>query len=97
MATLTIRNVPDSTRDALRIRAAKNGRSMEAELRLIVEGAADRRHRTGNELDSPPARPVPEAYLSAIEALKASLPETLSADEMLEEFLQERRANAANE
>jgi plasmid stability protein len=44
MATLTIRNVPDDVRDRLRVRAARNGRSMEAEARAllaeaVVEGA----------------------------------------------------------
>ena len=33
MATLTIRNLPDDVRDRLRVRAAQNGRSMEAEAR----------------------------------------------------------------
>lgn len=37
MATLTIRNLDDDVRDALRVRAAKNGRSMEAEVRAILE------------------------------------------------------------
>lgn len=36
MATLTIRNLPDDVRDRLRIRAAKNGRSMEAEAREVL-------------------------------------------------------------
>jgi len=40
MATLTIRNIPDEIRDRLRERAARAGRSMEAELRRIVEEAA---------------------------------------------------------
>lgn len=40
MATLSIRNIPDDVRDRLRIRAAKAGRSLEAELRLIVTEAA---------------------------------------------------------
>lgn len=37
MATLTIRNLPDHVRDRLRVRAAENGRSMEAEVRTILE------------------------------------------------------------
>lgn len=37
MATLTIRNVDDSVRDVLRERARENGRSTEAEVRLILE------------------------------------------------------------
>jgi plasmid stability protein len=39
MATLTIRNVDAAVKEALRVRAARNGRSMEAELRAIVTGA----------------------------------------------------------
>lgn len=37
--TLTIRNVDGSLKELLRIRAAKNGRSMEAELRHILQEA----------------------------------------------------------
>lgn len=36
MATLTIRDVDDDVRDRLRVIAAANGRSMEAELRALV-------------------------------------------------------------
>lgn len=36
MATLTIRNIDDQIRDLLRIKAAKNGHSMESELREII-------------------------------------------------------------
>jgi len=39
MATLTIRNLPDAVRDKLRVRAAENGRSMEAEARVVLESA----------------------------------------------------------
>ena len=39
MATLTVRNIPDAEKNALRVRAAKNGRSMEAELRAIIHDA----------------------------------------------------------
>jgi plasmid stability protein len=39
MATLTIRSLDDETRDKLRVRAAKNGRSMEAEVRALIEAA----------------------------------------------------------
>lgn len=39
MSTLLIRNVDPTLKDALRIRAAQNGRSMEAELRQIVSDA----------------------------------------------------------
>ncbi len=39
MATLTIRNLPDDVRDKLRVRAAENGRSMEAEAREVLSSA----------------------------------------------------------
>ena len=42
MATLTIRNVDPSVKEQLRIRAAYNGRSMEAELRHILADALPR-------------------------------------------------------
>lgn len=47
MAALTIRNLDDRTHARLRVRAAQNGRSMEAEVRAILddllatEGAAE--------------------------------------------------------
>ena len=49
MATLTIRNLPDDVHARLRVRAAKAGRSMEAEARSIIESAVG--------LDEPKASP----------------------------------------
>ena len=40
MATLTIRNVDATVKDRLRLRAARNRRSLEAELRAIVTEVA---------------------------------------------------------
>jgi antitoxin FitA len=39
MATLTIRNLDDDVRDQLRIRAARHGRSMEDEVRVVLRSA----------------------------------------------------------
>ena len=39
MASLTIRNLDDDTKERLRIRAARQGRSMEEEARLILRRA----------------------------------------------------------
>ena len=39
MASLTVRNLPDETHRALRMRAARHGRSTEAEIRAILEDA----------------------------------------------------------
>ena len=40
MASITIRNLPDEVRRALRARAVRHGRSTEAEIRDILERAA---------------------------------------------------------
>ena len=39
MATVSIRDLDDGVRDRLRVRAARNGRSMEAEMRAILTAA----------------------------------------------------------
>lgn len=39
MKTVTIRNLPEATHRALRVRAALHGRSTEAEIRNILEAA----------------------------------------------------------
>lgn len=39
MASVTIRHIPDEVHLALRLRAAKHGRSTEAEIRCILEQA----------------------------------------------------------
>lgn len=52
MASITVRNVPDETHRALRVRAAQNGRSTEAEIREILEEAVRPKERIkiGSEL-----------------------------------------------
>jgi antitoxin FitA len=45
MASLTIRNVDPGLKEELRVRAAKHGRSMEAELREILKQALGREKR----------------------------------------------------
>jgi antitoxin FitA len=39
MAAITVRDLDDRVREQLRVRAARHGRSMEAEVRLILEDA----------------------------------------------------------
>lgn len=39
MASVTVRNVPDEVHRAIRVRAAQHGRSIEAEVRDILESA----------------------------------------------------------
>lgn len=41
MGSLTIRNLDDALKTSLRIRAARHGRSMEEEVRVILRGALE--------------------------------------------------------
>ncbi len=50
MATLTIRNLDDKIRDFLRQQAAKHGRSMEAEVRFIIEQTVARQQTNPGEV-----------------------------------------------
>jgi plasmid stability protein len=52
MASITVRNVPDEVHRALRVRAARHGRSAEAEIRDILEQAVKpaKRVRLGDTL-----------------------------------------------
>ena len=52
MATLTVRNVSPETRKALKERAARNDRSMEAEARAILEDAVGRPNHVAHWLES---------------------------------------------
>jgi len=54
MPSITVRNVPDEVHRALRVRAARHGRSAEAEVRAILESAVkpERRVRMGDALAS---------------------------------------------
>ena len=58
MAVLTVRNLPEETHRALRIRAAAHGRSAEAEVRAILEDAVRPagRVKIGSELAALGAR-----------------------------------------
>ena len=76
MASITIRNLDDDVRARLRIRAAEHGRSMEAEVRIILRDAVSIAKHVprdlaaftracfaplgGVELDIPPRGPMRE-------------------------------------
>ncbi|MGD0910360.1 MAG: plasmid stability protein [Terracidiphilus sp.] len=47
MPAVTVRNIPERTHRALKLRAAKNGRSTEAEIRLILENAVSPKTAAG--------------------------------------------------
>lgn len=40
MAQLVVRNLPDSVKERLKLRARRHGRSLEAEVRSVLEAAA---------------------------------------------------------
>jgi len=52
MPAVTVRNLPEETHRALKLRAARNGRSTEAEIRVILEEAISPKPRLkiGSEL-----------------------------------------------
>jgi plasmid stability protein len=52
MAVIAVRNLPEETHRALRLRAAQHGRSTEAEIREILEEAVrpETRVKIGSEL-----------------------------------------------
>ncbi len=75
MATLTIRNLDEEVKDAIRLRAARNKRSMEEEARVILRAGVrevpNAKHivetalrlfgkKNGIELELPPREPVRE-------------------------------------
>lgn len=47
MASLNVRNLSERTHKALRIRAAQHGRSVEAEIRAILDDVVNPRDRIG--------------------------------------------------
>jgi phosphopantothenoylcysteine decarboxylase/phosphopantothenate--cysteine ligase len=57
MATLTIRKLDDAVRDALRLRAAKSGRSVEDEVRVILRDHTNAPTADVAPSQAPPAQP----------------------------------------
>ena len=56
MASLTVRQLDDRLKKLLRLRAARHGRSMEDEVRVILKEAADDAGRDSLDRSEPPAR-----------------------------------------
>jgi plasmid stability protein len=69
MVSITIRNVPEETRDELAARAARNGRSLQEFLR--------------GELITMANKPDMQMVLARIEARKRATGTTLSVEEIL--------------
>jgi len=88
MATLTIRNLPDAIRDELRVRAARNGRSMEAEARQVIADAMGQ---------AEPADREAEWKASIREAQAAFAPYRNPNVSVVDELIAERRLEAWRE
>ncbi|MGH6898181.1 MAG: FitA-like ribbon-helix-helix domain-containing protein [Geminicoccaceae bacterium] len=84
MATLNIRRLPEDVHAKLRVRAAKAGRSMEAEARMILAEAVQEK----------PAKPVDLASLRAfmLRLYGGELP-----SRVVDDFIEERRREARRE
>ena len=91
MATLNIRNLPGEVHRRLRVRAAKAGRSMEAEAREILAEACLR--------DEKP-RTTPEDVAAAVEELQAFVDKLYGGRKpkcVVDDLIAERRREAARE
>jgi antitoxin FitA len=82
MASITIRQLEETTKRKLRIRAARHGRSMEQEAREILKTALSQPEEQpkdlgkaihdlfapfgGVELEIPPREPIPEARIKKL-------------------------------
>lgn len=73
MATVTVRGLDDEVRRRLRMRAAANDRSMEAEAREILAAAVGTGYDAADEAPPAVARPVPRPLLSPREERVAEL------------------------
>jgi plasmid stability protein len=89
MATLTIRNIPDEVHTAIRVRAAKNGRSMEEEVRLLLANFAANENKSEEDIRADVAARVAKAQAKVREMFGGELPKNA-----VDEFIAERRAAA---
>ena len=83
LATLTIRNLPDEVRELLRVRAARRGRSMEAEVRAILTEVTTKEERA-------------ESAASLQDWVDQLYGDSRPAN-VVDELIAERRNEAANE
>jgi plasmid stability protein len=85
MATLTIRNLPDEVYDRLRVRAAENKRSMEAEARAVLMNAEKAAHPHQKTITH-------EEAMRNLKSMMAAIKPKEGFESLTDEFLAERRA-----
>jgi len=73
MASLTVRQLDDKLKRRLRLRAARHGRSMEDEVRVILRRAAEGAGDEALEQITPPPQPVPQNTHAAAAASRRIL------------------------
>jgi antitoxin FitA len=93
MASLTIRNLTDEIRTRLRVRASRNGRSMEAEARAILAGAVNA--PSPDDVNATVAQ-LQDWIAQSSKKLK-SKPKGTSRPDTVDAFLRDRRRNAIRE
>ena len=76
MASITVRNLDVEVKNLLRRRAAENGRSMEAEARLILRDALVKKNGT----DSENVAEIIRAYMAPFGGVELELPPRHGAD-----------------
>jgi phosphopantothenoylcysteine decarboxylase / phosphopantothenate---cysteine ligase len=74
LASLTVRQLDDRLKRLLRLRAARNGRSMEDEVRLILREAADQGERGDDTTSASGPQTKSENAASTTDAAPSSLP-----------------------
>lgn len=84
MSVLSVRNLPDEVHRELRLRAARHGRSMEAEARAILTEACR------------PKRPTGEVVAELQAWIDASYGSSKPGN-VVDQLISERRAEAARE
>ncbi len=89
MATLTIRNLPDDVQQSLRERAARRGRSMEAEVRDIL-GRAVQSGQQLSEQEKKVLSPKAQAALARLRGVFA-VKSGETKESLVDDFLAQRR------
>lgn len=89
MAAITVRNLRDETQQALREIAAANGRSMEAEIRAILDAEVERRQWLSDH-EKQVLRPEQQEALKRLRAMFRASSERPD-HRYVDEFLRERR------
>ena len=79
MVSMTIRNVPDETRDRLATRAARAGQSLQEYMRAVLVGMAD--------------RPTNDELLDRVRARVAAGGSSVTSDDIVQALREDRESH----